>query len=476
MDDDWGGCIVAIIVICLVIGLIGAIIGFGAMALVYSGLTAILAVEFVARGFGSLGVADPIVAWVLVGVLVGAVVGYSHGFRKAGRPSTVRFIWAGGTLIVLLLLIPSWQASTVPVTNSVLPATSFSSPCTYSSSSEWHGNVRGTAADLKIMPSGSYVSCAATIDYGGVLEKLSVAFSSNGSMVLTGRSFRRLSGNGIFNLDTFSGQLSIDGQQVSGTYVDHANSRGAWRVSRFVEPTAIEPSATQSQDSNQPSSAGSGPSQQSSGTAQYSNPFAQNAVPAPNVKVSDSQIEMEVAQAIRASEALKNDRITTATTQAQVILSGSVASDADRQLAESIAAKIPGVIKVSNELVVDNAPAFLAQAEEQFDHSQYKEALASCDAALQLDPRNPAAIQLKEKISETVKILGPQHATQTNSTVQSMNVQQWLALAESQFEGSNFNGALRSCNVVLQIDPNNSQAIKLKEKVEATMKILGDTN
>lgn len=473
--DDWGGCIVAVIVLCLVIGLIGAIIGFGAMALAYSGLTAILAVEFLARGFSSLGVADPTVAWVLVGGMIGAAVGFSRGFRKAGRPSTVPFIWVGSTLILLLLLIPAWQASTAPIKSPLLPATSFTSPCTYSSTSEWHGNVRGTAAILKIIPSRTFASCTATMDYEGVLEKLSVAFSSNGSMVLTGRSYRRVSGNGVFSLDTFSGELSLDGQQLNGTYVDRANSRGAWTVSRFVEPTAIQPSPTQSQDGNQPSSGSLEPNEQSSSIPRDSNPLIQNQSPAPTGQGSDSQLEMEVAQALRASEALKGDRITTATTQAQVILSGSVATAADRQLAESIAAKVPGVIKVNNELVVADVPALLAQAKEQFDHGQYKEALASCDAALQIEPHNAEAIQLKEKITATARILGPQPGTQATPPLQGMTAQQWLALAEKQFEGNNFKGALQSCNVVLEANPNNSQAVELKRKIEATMKILGNT-
>src|ERR1019366_8017043 len=81
--------------------------------------------------------------------------------------------------------------------------------------------------------------------------------------------------------------------------------------------------------------------------------MAQNAPPVQGQR-SDGQIEMDVVQALDASQALKNDLITAATIQSQVTLSGTVSSDASRQLAESIAAKVPGVTKVNNNLKVGN--------------------------------------------------------------------------------------------------------------------------
>lgn len=80
--------------------------------------------------------------------------------------------------------------------------------------------------------------------------------------------------------------------------------------------------------------------------------LAQN--PAPAGQRTDGQIEMDVVHALDASDALKNDLITAATVQGQVTLSGTVASDADRQLAESIVAKVPGVSKVNNKLNIGN--------------------------------------------------------------------------------------------------------------------------
>src|SRR5205823_7243060 len=75
----------------------------------------------------------------------------------------------------------------------------------------------------------------------------------------------------------------------------------------------------------------------------------QNAAPAPEQR-SDGQIEMDVVKALDDSQALKNDLITAATIQGQVTLSGTVSSDASKQLAESIVSKVPGVTKVNNHL------------------------------------------------------------------------------------------------------------------------------
>jgi hypothetical protein len=72
---------------------------------------------------------------------------------------------------------------------------------------------------------------------------------------------------------------------------------------------------------------------------------------------TDGQIEMDVVHALDASAALKNDLITAATIQGEVTLSGTVSSEASKQLAESIAAHVDGVTKVHNNLQIGNPGA-----------------------------------------------------------------------------------------------------------------------
>jgi hypothetical protein len=81
--------------------------------------------------------------------------------------------------------------------------------------------------------------------------------------------------------------------------------------------------------------------------------FAQNAAPAAGQR-TDGQIEMDVVHALDSSKALKKDLITAATIQSEVTLSGTVSSEASKELAESIAGRVAGVTAVHNNLTVGN--------------------------------------------------------------------------------------------------------------------------
>jgi hypothetical protein len=93
--------------------------------------------------------------------------------------------------------------------------------------------------------------------------------------------------------------------------------------------------------------------------------MAQNSTPSSGQR-TDGQIEMDVVQALDASQALKSDLITAATIESEVTLAGTVSSDASRQLAESIVSKVPGVTKVKNNLKVGN-PAEAQNDQGAFD-------------------------------------------------------------------------------------------------------------
>ena len=67
---------------------------------------------------------------------------------------------------------------------------------------------------------------------------------------------------------------------------------------------------------------------------------------------TDGQIEMNVVKALDDSAALKDDLITAATIQGEVTLSGTVATQTNKDLAASIVSQVPGVTKVHNNLQV----------------------------------------------------------------------------------------------------------------------------
>jgi hypothetical protein len=97
---------------------------------------------------------------------------------------------------------------------------------------------------------------------------------------------------------------------------------------------------------------------------------------------SDGQIEMDVVHALDASQTLKDDLITAATIQGEVTLTGTVSSASSRELAESIAARVPGVTKVNNGLKVGNpqAAANAADAGAQAADSQPDDSAESAPA------------------------------------------------------------------------------------------------
>ena len=67
---------------------------------------------------------------------------------------------------------------------------------------------------------------------------------------------------------------------------------------------------------------------------------------------SDGEIEMDVVQALDASQPLKDDMITAATIQAEVTLGGTVSTADSKQLAETIVRGVRGVIEVHNNLQI----------------------------------------------------------------------------------------------------------------------------
>jgi len=112
--------------------------------------------------------------------------------------------------------------------------------------------------------------------------------------------------------------------------------------------------------------------------------IAQDAGAAPQDTASagqrtDGQIEMDVVHALDAAPSLTNDWITAGTEQGVVTLSGTSASAANKQLAESIASKVPGVTKVVNNLKVGDPQAAANGQGQPQDQADYADQGQSAD-------------------------------------------------------------------------------------------------
>jgi hypothetical protein len=223
--DDWGGCVGALIVLAIVIWAIYAVL----LSFAYVGMTVLIAIEFVAHGLLPIGITNPTVAWLLLGILVGGAVGFALGFQRAGKKSAVPVVGMIGAVIFVCLLAASGSAPTPSrQTTSIAPVQYISLP---SGGSQWLGMVGSSPASLDLIqqPAGGW---AGRITYQGVVEELAVSTKDGGAIVLVGKSYRRFKGNGSFALDTFFGQLSVDGQRMQGPYVDSAGKRGQWSLAR----------------------------------------------------------------------------------------------------------------------------------------------------------------------------------------------------------------------------------------------------
>lgn len=73
-------------------------------------------------------------------------------------------------------------------------------------------------------------------------------------------------------------------------------------------------------------------------------------------QVPDSQIEADVVRVIGGSKSLKNEAITAATAGGEVTLFGTVSNESARELAETLVARVSGVVRVDNRIKVTGEP------------------------------------------------------------------------------------------------------------------------
>ena len=134
-----------------------------------------------------------------------------------------------------------WALSMIPSNTSSRPSVS---PILNSiSGTRWRGNIGRSPASLAIscaMPAGN---CSGRMNYEGIAEDLTVRVNADGTLVLAGTGYHRESGVGAFALDTFYGQLSLDGRQLQGSLIDGSRKRGQWMVAK-IETTESFAAAT----------------------------------------------------------------------------------------------------------------------------------------------------------------------------------------------------------------------------------------
>jgi hypothetical protein len=109
--------------------------------------------------------------------------------------------------------------------------------------------------------------------------------------------------------------------------------------------------------------------------------------------------------------------------------------------------------------------ARLERAMSFIQQRQYDAATAECDAILGLDPTNQQASALKSQI-QTV-------AAEIVAEENQRQIAAGIARARVLFQQRQYQAAITECDAVLQRDPSNQDAAKLKKQIQDTQRILG---
>ena len=88
-------------------------IGIVLVASMFAGLGTIVALDFMARPLGWVGVTSPSTGWLVLGLFVGVAIGLYEGLRRAGRPIGRKKFGIGvvGVAAVLVIAGAVWQQS-----------------------------------------------------------------------------------------------------------------------------------------------------------------------------------------------------------------------------------------------------------------------------------------------------------------------------------------------------------------------------
>jgi hypothetical protein len=139
---------------------------------------------------------------------------------------------------------------------------------------------------------------------------------------------------------------------------------------------------------------------------------------------------MDVVHALDAADVLKNDLITAATIQGEVTLSGTVASDSSRKLAEQIVAKVNGVSKVQNNLKVGDPQ----QAAAEQNLTQPTQAAEDSSAQTQQDQSNGQSAQPQQQYADQGSAAQrPEYSAQQPQYPAQQQYPQQQPYAESQY-------------------------------------------
>ena len=220
--------------LALVIGVIYGVVYCLGFAVAYTGMTIVILLDWLSRGFVWLGVDTPTGGWFALGASVGGMAGLIIGLRRSRGECHLPKVYAGGAIVGLLAVILS-AASPPPAPRGLSDSTPMQSAERHGVDDllgTWHGKHGGTPATLCFTRTAGGAAFGTMADRGGNgVYKLAVkAYADSSSGRVTFIETKVLSqpdGEG-WALGRNAGQFADGGRRITGTGKDSRGSTYDW--------------------------------------------------------------------------------------------------------------------------------------------------------------------------------------------------------------------------------------------------------
>jgi hypothetical protein len=115
----WRETVAYVIGFVIVLVVLYFIVMVGAYALAFVGVGIVMSLDFAAHGFRWLGVSDPAVGWLLLGVLMGGSMGLAQGLKRSGRQADTIKVYIGAAALACTLPFLSFLAVSPPASRAL---------------------------------------------------------------------------------------------------------------------------------------------------------------------------------------------------------------------------------------------------------------------------------------------------------------------------------------------------------------------
>jgi hypothetical protein len=177
----WRETVAYLIGFVIVLVVLYFIIMVGAYGLGFVGVGIVMSLDFAAHGFRWLGVSDPAVGWLLLGVLMGGCIGLAQGLKRSGRQADTIKLYIGAAALACTLLFVSFLAVNTPASRALTVPTPSARPPTRETASPTPAPPKGARSGGVSLPSPPAVPLSdAAPGHNDVRQMITYAMTKGG--------------------------------------------------------------------------------------------------------------------------------------------------------------------------------------------------------------------------------------------------------------------------------------------------------